>query len=133
MAIKRSLCFAALLLFIHTTVAAVMYLTAIPLPVRLALLLLITLSLFYHLARDVLLILPNSWCEVMFLPGERSIVTRDGSGFPFRIANKTFVNPYFVVLRVTLEGHRLPVSRVIFPDALAAGEFRELCVRLKFA
>ncbi len=133
MAIKRSQRFAALLLFIHATVAAAVYLTAIPLPARLALLLLISLSLFYHLARDVLLILPNSWCEVTFLPGERSIVTRDGSRFPFRIASKIIVSPHFVVLRGTLEGHHLPSARVIFPDALDTGVFRELCVRLRFS
>lgn len=133
MAIKPSPRFAALLLFIHAAVATVVYLTSIPLPARLALLLLITLSMFYHLARDVFLLLPNSWREVTLDPGKQSVVTRDGSRFPFRIANKTIVSPYFIVLRVSLEGHRLPASRVIFPDALDTGEFRELCVRLKFA
>lgn len=108
-----------------------MCLTAISLSSRLALLLLITLSLLYHLARDAFLLLPNSWCEVTLVPGEQAIITRDGSRFPFRIAEKTFVNPYFVLLRVSMEG--LPqASRAIFPDALAAGEFRALCVRLKF-
>lgn len=132
MAIKPSPRFAISLLFIHAAVATVVYLTGIPLSARLALLLLVTLSLFYHLARDVLLLLPNSWREVTLDPGKQSVVTRDGSRSPFRIANKTIVSPYFIVLRVSLEGHRLPASRVIFPDALATGEFRELCVRLRF-
>ena len=132
MAIKPSPRFAISLLFIHAAVATVVYLTTLPLPARLALLLLVTLSLFYHLARDVLLFLPNSWREVTLDPGKQSVVTRDGSRSPFRIANKTIVSPYFIVLRVSLEGHRLPASRVIFPDALATGEFRELCVRLRF-
>ena len=131
MAIKPSPRFAVSLLFIHAAVVTVVYLTTIPLPARLTLLLLITLSLFYHLARDVLLLLPNSWTEVAHDPGGWSVVTRSGSRFAFRIANKTIVSPYFIVLRVSLEGHRLPASRVVFPDALATGEFRELCVRLK--
>ena len=133
MAIKPSPRFVVLLLYIHATVGIVVYLTAIPLPARQALLLLITLSLFYHLARDIFLLLSNSWREVTLDPGRQSVVTRDGSRFPFRIANKTIVSPHFVVLRVSLEGHRLPASRVVFPDALDTGEFRELCVRLKFA
>lgn len=132
-AIKPSLRFAALLLFLHGVVGIVVCLTAISLPASLALLLLVTLSLFFHLARDALLLLPGSWCEVALAPGEQSVVTRDGSRSPFRITNKTFVNPYFIVLCVSLEGRLLPASRVIFPDALAPGEFRALCVLLKFA
>ena len=60
------------------------------------------------------------------------MVNRDGSGFSGRIAGNTTVSPHFAVLRIRLEGHRLPVSRAIFPDALEAGEFRELCVHLRF-
>lgn len=133
MAIKPSPRFAVLLLFMHMTVATVVYLTDITLPTRLALLLLTTLSLFYHLARDVFLILPNSWCEVSLLSGSQSVVTRDGSRIPFRIANKTIVSPHFILLHASLEGHHLPSSRVIFPDALDTGVFRELCVRLRFS
>jgi len=133
MAIKPSPIFAVLLLFMHTTVAIVVYLTAIPLLVTLALLVLITSSLIYHLARDVLLLLPNSWCEVTLVPGGLSVVTRDGSSFVGQLQNKTIVSPYFVMLRVRLEGRRLLVTRVIFPDALDAGAFRELCVQLKFS
>lgn len=132
MAIKPSPRFAALLLFMHATAASVVYLTAIPLSARLALLLLVSLSLLYFLARDVLLLLPDSWSEVWLVPGSQLIVTRDGSRLSLRISDQTFVSPYFVVLRASLEGHYLPASRVVFPDALAAGEFRELCVRLKF-
>ena len=133
MAIKPSPIFAVLLLFMHTAAAIVVYLTAIPLPATLALFLLITLSLIYHLARDVLLLLPNSWREVTLVPGGLSVVARDGSSFFGQAANKTTVSPYFVVLRVRLEGHRLLVTRVIFPDALEAGAFRKLCVQLKFS
>jgi hypothetical protein len=133
MAVKPSPIFAALLLFMHATVAIVVYLTAIPLPAKPALFLLITLSLIYHLARDVLLLLPNSWCEVTLVPGGLCVVARDGSGFVGQLENRTTVSPYFVVLRVRLGERRLRVTRVIFPDALDAGAFRELCVQLKFS
>ncbi|MDO8465929.1 MAG: hypothetical protein Q7S46_11855 [Gallionella sp.] len=103
-----------------------------PFEARWAIILLIFLSLFYYMARDVLLLLPGSWCDIAFNQDIVSVVSRDGSSFFGRAANKTIACPYFVVLRIRLDSHRLPVSRVIFPDALAVGEFRGLCVRLKF-
>lgn len=133
MAVKPSPIFAVLLLFMHTTAATVVYLTAIPLPATLAMLVLIALSLIYHLARDVLLLLSNSWCEISPVQGGLSVVTRDGAGFTGQLENKTTVSPYFIVLRVRLEGRRLRVSRVIFPDALEEGAYRELCVQLKYS
>ena len=161
MAIKPSPRLAVLLLLFHAMVATVVYATMLPPAARLAMLIPILLSLFYYLARDALLLFPDSWREVSFenhphpnlLPeedgtiasspasgrglrrglGSVSVVTRDGSGFSGQISNKTAVSPYFVVLRVRLEGHRLPVFRTIFPDALDTGAFRELCVHLKFA
>ena len=122
-----------LLLLSHAMVATVVYATMLPLAARLAMLMLILLSLFYYLARDALLFFPDSWREISFDQGRVSVVTRDGSGFFGQVSNKTAVSPYFVVLRVRLEGHRLPVFRTIFPDALDTGAFRELCVRLRFS
>lgn len=133
MAIKSSPRYAILLLSVHTIVATVVCLTAIPQLTRLALLLLITLSLFYYLARDFFLLLPNSWCEVSLVPDGHLVVTMNNSELSFSFTNQTIVSPYFVLLCVRLEGHRLPISRAIFPDALAADVFRELCVHLKFA
>jgi hypothetical protein len=104
-----------------------------PLPVKLMILLLIFLSLFYYLVRDVLLLLPDSWRDISLGQDGVSVISRDGSSFFGKVANKTVVSPYFVVLCVRLEGHRLVASRVLFPDAMDAGVFREFCVRLKFA
>lgn len=132
MAIKPSPRLAMLLLLSHAIAASVVYLALMPPAVRLAIFLLIQLSLFYYLARDALLLFPDSWHEISLDQGSISVVTRDGSGFSGRIACKTAVSPYFAVLRIRLEGHRQPVSRTIFPDALDAGEFRKLCVHLKF-
>lgn len=131
--VKPSLRFAVSLLLLHMIVATVVYATAMPLPVKLVLLLLISLSLFYYLARDFLLLFPDSWCEISLDQNGVSVIVRDGSSFLGQVANKTFVSPYFVVLCVKLEGHRLLVSRVIFPDAMSTGAFREFCVHLKFA
>lgn len=133
MAIKPSPRLALLLLLSHALVAIVVYATMMPPAARLALLMPILLSLFYYLARDVLLLFPDSWREISFDQNRVSVVTRDGTGFSGEIANGTAVSPYFAVLRVRLEGHRLPVFRTIFPDALVTDEFRELRVRLRFA
>lgn len=131
--VKSSLRFAVSLLLSHMIVAIVVYATAMPLPVKLVMLLLISLSLFYYLARDVLLLFPDSWREISLDQNGVSVIARDGSSFLGQVTNKTVVSPYFVVLCVRLDGHRLLVSRVIFPDAMSTGVFREFCVHLKFA
>ena len=131
--VKPSLRFAVSLLLLHMAAAAVVYATAIPWPAKLAMLMLSILSLIYFLARDVLLLLGDSWREISLDQKDGSVVTRDGTSFLGQVANKSFVSPYFVVLCVQLEGRRLLVSRVIFPDAISAGGFRELCIYLKFA
>ncbi len=131
--IKPSLCFAVSLPLLHIIVAAVLYATAMSVPVKLVMFLLIFLSLFYYLARDVLLLLPNSWREISLNQDSVSVTVQAGYSFLGQVANKTVVSPYFIVLCVRQEGHRLLVCRVIFPDALGAGAFRELCVHLKFA
>ncbi|MHB0925224.1 MAG: hypothetical protein ACYC1F_01810 [Gallionellaceae bacterium] len=113
-------------------VATVVSMTVMPPAARLAILMLILLSLIYYLARDVLLLFPDSWREIAFDQGGVSVVTRDGSSLFGQVANNTTVSPYFAVLRVRVEGYRLPVFRTIFPDALDAGAFRELSVRLRF-
>jgi len=132
MAIKPSRIFAALLLFTHAAAALATYLAAVPLTVRLAVFLLIGSSLIYHVARDALLLLPDSWGDVTHAAGGLSIATREGKVFFGRLENRIMVSPYFIVLRVKIEGRHLPVSRVIFPDAMEAGEFRKLCVQLKY-
>lgn len=131
MAIKPSPRLALWLLLYHAIVAAVVYATMMPLVGTLAMHLLILLSMFYYLARDVLLIFPNSWREISFDQDRVSVVTRGGLVFSGKIACETTINPYFAVLRLKLE-HRRPVFRVIFPDALDEGVFRGLCVHLKF-
>jgi hypothetical protein len=131
--VKPSLRFAVSMLLLHTMVATVVYVTAMVLAAKLVLFLLVGLSLIYYLARDVLMILPDSWREISLVQSDISVVVRNGTSFLGRVADKTMVSPYFVVLCVSSEGHRRLVSRVIFPDSMSAGAFRELCVHLRFA
>jgi len=98
MAINPSLRFALLLLLLHATVAVVISVAVMPLAARLALLIPILLSLLYYLARDALLRLPESWCEISLTQDTVLVVTRDGSDFSGKVASNTTVSPYFVVL-----------------------------------
>jgi hypothetical protein len=131
--VKPSLHYAGSIIILHILAAIVVYATALPLLIKLGALLLIFLSLLYYVARDVALLLPGSWCEISLNQNGVAIIARDGSRFLGQVTNNTVVSPYFVVLCVRLEGHRLLTARVIFPDALSTGAFREFCVRLKFA
>jgi len=131
--VRPSLRFAVLLGLLHLLAASVVVATVIALPAKLLMLLLTALSLAYYLLRDVLLLLPVSWHQISLSQHEVSVVTRNGSGFPGRVAPWTLVSPYFVVLRVLPQGRHRPVFRVFFPDSMRPGAFRELCVHLKFA
>ena len=133
MAIKPSVRFATVLLLSHAIAAFAVYMTAMPWTARLAVFLLIALSLFYYLARDAFLIFSGSWREISLDQSSVSVVARDGSKLIGRVTEKTIVSPYFVLLRIRPEGRYRPVSRVIFPDAMDGDAFRELRVRLKFA
>ena len=124
--------FAMLLLILHMIAAILVYVTDLAPEARIAMMLLVSLSLLYYLARDVFLLLPDSWHEIFLDQGDVVIVTRRGSKLIGRIANTTAVSPYLIVLRIKLEGFHLLHSRVIFPDALNVGAFREICVRLKY-
>ena len=131
--LKPSLRYAVSLIMLYMLAATVVCMTAMLLSTKLEVLLLISLSLLYYLARDVLLLLPGSWREISLSQDGVSVIARDGSGLLGKVTHNTVVSPYFVVLCVRLEGHRLLTSHVIFPDALDPGAFREFCVRLKFA
>ena len=130
--VKPSLRFAVSLLLLHATVVAVVYATDMALPAKLAIFLLVALSLVYYLLRDALLLFPDSWRDISLDQSDISVSARNGSGFIGQVANKTLVSPYFIVLCVKLAGHHRLVSRVIFPDSMGEGAFRELCVQLRF-
>ncbi len=104
----------------------------LPLVIRLALLLLIALSLRHYLLRDALLWAADSWRDLTLEHDRASVTCRDGSRFYGQVADETVVSPYFVLLSLRVEGRRSPVARVIFPDAMQADEFRRLRIRLKF-
>jgi hypothetical protein len=133
MTIKFSLRFCLLLLFMHMAAAITVYATAVPLAFKLTAILLVLLSLFYYLARDVFISFSASWHEIVLEQDSVRVTVRDGSSFNGQVTNTTIVSPYCIVFRVGQSRRHLLASRAIFPDSLSPGEFRELCVGLKFA
>ena len=133
MAINPSPRLAMLLVLFHALAATVVYVTVMSLVAKLAIFMLVFLSLFYYLARDALLLFPDSWCEVSVNQGKVSVVTRRGTVFSGQVVSKTTVSPFFAVLHVRLEGFRLSASQTILPDAPSNREFRNLCLLLKFS
>lgn len=133
MEIRFSVRYTLLLLLLHILVATAVWVTMMPLWAKLAILLMIVLNLIYYLARDVFLLRSDSWQQISLDQDSVTVITQDGTKLFGQPVTGTTVCSYCVVLRVKLEGHQQRVSRVIFPDALSEGLFRELCVRLKFA
>jgi len=133
MAIHPSPRLAILLLLAHLIAALAMYATPLPLPVKLAISLLVLVSLMYHMARDALLLLPASWRHLSVADGGATVVARDGSELTGQVSGGSVVTPWFVILRIRPDGRRRSVARAIFLDALENDAYRELCVRLKFS
>ena len=131
MAIHPSPRFTLLMLLSHLFAAMSVSIAVIPSLLKVAVILLLLLSILYRLTRDALLLLPDSWHELSVNQGEVSVIRRDGNVLIGKVADGTFVSPFFVLLRIKLDGKRWVVPRVIFPDALAKDDFRDLCVRLR--
>jgi succinate dehydrogenase hydrophobic anchor subunit len=97
-------------------------------------LLLIVLSLIYHLLRDVGLRFPHSWREVITLKQDGVSIGLQGSSIlSGKLSNTSVVFAYLVILVVMLDGHLFNTTRVIFRDALHPEAFREMCVYLKYS
>lgn len=131
--IKPSRYFALLLLALHSLTLCSVWLTNLAVLPQLGLSLLVLLSLLYHLNRHVLLLGKQSWRAFSLDKLRVAVMTRGGEELLGSVLNQTVVTPYFVLLRVKLEEHRVPVSQIICCDALQTDAFRELRVRLRFA
>lgn len=133
MKVVPSLRFAMLLLSLHVVTAIVACLADMPVAAISVILALLASSLFFYLARDVFGIFAGSWTRLSMSGDELSVVTRAGVTWHGVVAESTVVFAHLIVLRIIPAGATRPVSRVIFPDALGRGEFRDLCVRLRFS
>lgn len=92
--------------------------------------LLIVLSLFHYFT-----LRPNQFYSGFTLEDDQSItliappdITLDG-----KLASGTFITPLFVVLHIQTEQRWLPITLIVFYDALPCEVFRQLRIRLKYA
>jgi hypothetical protein len=131
--IKPSRTFGLILFSVHLLAIFSVLLTNLARMAQLSLALLISLSLLHHLYRHILLRSKHSWCAFSLDQKHLLIHTRGGIELAGFVAANTLVTPLCVMLCASLDGHKLPVCQVIFPDAMHADAFRELCVRLKFS
>lgn len=125
--------FCLLLVSTHLLAAIIVYATAMPLVFKIVAILLAAISLVYYLARDVFIFLPTSWHRISLAPDGVKVTISGGSSFLGQVAGATIVSGYCIMFRVRLDRHHFLVSRVIFPDSLSQGEFRNLSVGLRFS
>lgn len=122
-----------LLLLMHGAATITLYATAMSSAFKWAAIVSAGVSLAYHLARDIFIRLPDSWQEISIEQDSVRVILADGSSLRGKVSGTTIVSPYCIVFRAMLDSHRFAASRVVFPDSLSPGEFRKLCVDLKFA
>lgn len=133
MSINFSPRFFLVLVSTHLIAAIIVYAAVVPFLFKLSAILLVVFSLVYYLARDVFILLPISWRAISLEQNGVTVTVRNGSSFPGKITDATIVTPYCIIIRIRLDRHYLLISRVIFPDSLSQGEFRDLSVGLRFS
>ena len=130
--IQPSKLLASWLISVHSITFLVVYIAGLTVALKTASIVLVISSLGFWLKRDVFRMSAEAW-ERISLEGELVTVTRgDGTNFLGKLDSKTVVCPCFIVLCVLPENSRRTVSRMIFPEAVVNGKFREFCVRLKY-
>jgi hypothetical protein len=117
----------------HAIAAIAACFTDVPFLARLVVIALIISSLIFYLARDLFGIFPGSWQILTLERDVVSVLTRAGETFYGEVDKSTVVLPYLIVLRIKVGEGSWRVSRVLFPDALGSGEFRDLRVRLNYS
>jgi len=123
---------AAILIAAHGIALAALFPLALPVWSKVALALLISFSLIYHLRRDAWLFAPSASVELV-LDGDRVVLTtRGGEQLAGQILRDSLVTPFLTILNVLPQGARFARSVVILPDSLDAESFRQLRVCLKW-
>lgn len=121
--------FVALLFAVHLLVMVTIVLTDLPAWARISMVLLIAASLMHQFYLHS----KQFWRSFTLDERRVTVTTADGRVLSGELAEQTVVIPYCVVLCARLDGARLIVCQVIFPDAMQKEAFRDLRVRLRFA
>lgn len=129
--IRPSARLATALVLTHILAAIAVFATVMPRSARVLALGLILLSLSFYLARDIFLILPGSWREVLVATDGVSVLLRSGFRLTGRVAAGTVITPLFIILGIHPEGRHLPLFRIMLPHPEDGDQFRRLSVRLR--
>lgn len=97
----------------------ILIIVPIPLPIKLATILLVIASSLYFVLRDTLQMLPWSW-QVLELnnKGQLSLINRRGQQFQPALAESTFIHAQLTILNFQRTGYRLGLPPVILLTAL---------------
>lgn len=131
--IKPSRRLALVLCAAHAAVAGTSLVLGLPMPVKIALVLLIGTSWGICLYGPALLRSNDSVIGLELKDdGAVSFQTRSGEWREGRLLGSSFVSPYLTILNLRSEDRFLARHVVIVPDSVDAEEFRRLRVRLRW-
>lgn len=132
-ALGRSRILILLLGAMHFFGIALPVLLPLPLWLKLVLAGLGTASLTYHVRRDCLRNLPRSLVGLQLGPDCTCLIgNRRGEWREADVLASSFVAPYLTLLNLRPRGSRFPQHVVVLPDAVAAEDFRQLRVLLRW-
>ena len=131
--LSPSIWLAGLLTAMHGLALALIWLLPFDQWLKIAAVLLLLVSLIYHVRRDAMRTSPNAILALKISPECRcSVQVRSGDWFEAQLLPTSFVSPYLTILNLRFDHARLVKHVVILPDAIDAEQFRKLRVLLRW-
>ena len=131
--LRPSLWLAGMLTAMHGITLALIWLLPFDLWLKIAAVLLLLVSLIYHVRRDAMRTSPNAILALQISPECRcSVQARSGDWFEAQLLPTSFVSPYLTILNLRFDHARLVKHVVILPDAIESEQFRQLRVLLRW-
>ncbi|MDO9102860.1 MAG: hypothetical protein Q7J20_10645 [Candidatus Nitrotoga sp.] len=130
--LQPSIYFTIALVASHGAALAVLVPLILPLWAKILLILLVSVSLLYHVWHDAWLLALSS-NKTLLLDGDMILlVARNGDQVTTRVLADSLVTPFITILNVLPQGSYLARSVIILPDSLDAEAFRQLRVWLRW-
>jgi toxin CptA len=128
---KPSYRLAAILSIVHLATGSLLGLLALPLGVKVIIVVVLIISLIHYLRQDALLTANNAVVAFVLLDKMQcTVTTYSGESMSCAVMSSTFVAPYLTVLNLKSTKKFFAYSVVILPDSIDAEEFRQLRVWL---
>ncbi len=121
------------LIVAHGLALAVMFLVVLSLSVKTAAAVLILLSTYYYVRREVWRVAPDAIIALHLGAARTATITMaDGSCWEGRVLNTSFVSAKLTIVNVRLLAKRGVRHVIVLSDTLAAEDFRHLRVLLRW-